>query len=536
MHIKILKLSGLRGINRLVAPDADIWGADAGYDVMPEVNLARINIFCGRNGTGKSTILDAARALRRPEILSTLRSDGSHKGVLRVFEITFDDDRAVHIEFKRNSREIDVHVLNRENYEEKLIGRAFPLIGVNGCTLEQRRDVRKGIAAIRPMVFHWRGPDQATVGRRFVAALSLLDNELVGVAKSNGNPDISYAQGSIIEISYETDSDKHDLVPFDLIPSGWRAAAGLIAWISRLPKGSIATIEEPETHLHPRLQRRVAQELSRVSRERGIQLLVATHSHVFMNPSAWPNAREDKDLNHSPRVFQVDGRRFDVVPTPGSAASFDSVAALLDDLGVLASDLMQSNSVILVEGPSDRIYIKYWLMRWCAEFKLLQPVENIAYLFCYYGGSVLSHFNAYSKREATDTVNLLTLNRNAFVVLDRDADFEMTNEGTFVKTKTTPLAKYHVVDSLREREREWVWITSGNTIESYLPKKYVDEGYLEEKEGITKIGKRDTKVELARRYLRDTAKTPYDEIYSLDLRPPCDGLKKIYEFIQAANR
>ena len=34
---------------------------------------------------------------------------------------------------------------------------------------------------------------------------------------------------------------------------------------------------------------------------------------------------------------------------------------LLDDLGVKASDLLQANCAIWVEGPSDRIYIKKWL-------------------------------------------------------------------------------------------------------------------------------------------------------------------------------
>lgn len=34
------------------------------------------------------------------------------------------------------------------------------------------------------------------------------------------------------------------------------------------------------------------------------------------------------------------------------------VGLLLDDLGFKASDLLQSNCVIWVEGPSDRIYIK----------------------------------------------------------------------------------------------------------------------------------------------------------------------------------
>ena len=33
----------------------------------------------------------------------------------------------------------------------------------------------------------------------------------------------------------------------------------------------------------------------------------------------------------------------------------------LDDIGIKASDILQSNGIIWVEGPSDRIYINKWI-------------------------------------------------------------------------------------------------------------------------------------------------------------------------------
>lgn len=56
--------------------------------------------------------------------------------------------------------------------------------------------------------------------------------------------------------------------------------------------------------------------------------------------------------------------------------------AILDDLDVRASDLLQSNGIIWVEGPSDRVYIKHWLHQFCqCSFK-----EGSDYQFLYYGG------------------------------------------------------------------------------------------------------------------------------------------------------
>jgi hypothetical protein len=527
MHIKLFKLSALRGVNYFISRSAATFGSDAGYHEMPEAKLGCINVFCGRNGTGKSTILDAVRSLRMPKVLATLRRDVADGHALRAFEITFEDERVVHVEFKSHSREIDVHVLYRKDHRERLLARAFPWITDDGPTKEQQREVRRAIAEIRPMAFHWRGPAQTSVGNRFVAALKLLGSELAGVAHDDGVPSVFQGSVSTIGIEYTADPGVWSTVSIDLLPSGWRAAAGLIAWASRLPKGSIATIEEPETHLHPRLQRRVARELARLTRAHYLQLVVSTHSTVFMNPSSWS---EDCKHVEDVHVFQVDGRRFTAVPTPGSDPS-RAVAALLDDLGVLASDVMHANSVVWVEGPSDRIYIKYWLRRWSEHRGRATPVENVDYVFCFYGGAVLLHFNAGAMKETDDAIALLKINRNAFVVLDRDNDFEIGKDGEFSRTKDAQLVKYRVVDTLVDQ----TWVTNGYTIETYLPIAYVDAGYLIEEDGCTKIGKLRTKVELARKYVKETSDSLYQELFRSGLATPCASLEKLHAFITAAN-
>jgi len=205
----------------------------------------------------------------------------------------------------------------------------------------------------------------------------------------------------------------------------------------------------------------------------------------------------------------------------------------MDDLGVRASDLLQANAVVWVEGPSDRIYIKYWLTRWCEANGAKIPRENIDYAFCFYGGAVLSHFGVESNGQIDDVIDMLKLNRNSFVVIDRDDDFSVEGDGSLVRMKQTPCSKYRITEALPGH----IWITAGYTIESYLPSTYVDRQLIHEDElGRTKIGKSMSKVELARLYTTQCAKIQYQDIYRAGLISPSAHLVEIHKFILAANR
>lgn len=59
-------------------------------------------------------------------------------------------------------------------------------------------------------------------------------------------------------------------------------------------------------------------------------------------------------------------------------------------MDVKASDILQSNGIIWVEGPSDRIYLK----RWLELFTPNEYEEGKHYQFLYYGGRLLSQYNA----------------------------------------------------------------------------------------------------------------------------------------------
>jgi hypothetical protein len=84
------------------------------------------------------------------------------------------------------------------------------------------------------------------------------------------------------------------------------------------------------------------------------------------------------------------------------------------DLGYHPSDLLQSNCVIWVEGPSDRVYVEWWISAIDARL-----VEGIHYSVMFYGGRLASHLSA-DDDAAKEFILLRRLNRHGVIVMDSD--------------------------------------------------------------------------------------------------------------------
>jgi predicted ATP-dependent endonuclease of OLD family len=205
-------------------------------------------------------------------------------------------------------------------------------------------------------------------------------------------------------------------------------------------EGDLYCIEEPEIHMHPRLQREFVDFVT--NRTKNLYL-ISSHSHVFVDAVNWLDQVQ---------VFHIEATEGTSTGTP--ILTDDDAVQALNDIGVAPSDLLQSNCVIWVEGPSDRIYIQKWI-------ELLAPdlVEGRDYTILYYAGKLLSHLEFERDKMPDEFISVLRINQRAVVVIDSD--------------RQKPGGRLNQTKERVQRQVEGTggicWITDGREIENLIP-------------------------------------------------------------------
>jgi hypothetical protein len=164
--------------------------------------------------------------------------------------------------------------------------------------------------------------------------------------------------------------------------------------------------------------------------------------------------REDAQLLH----VKHDGE----VASVHRVDSYSSKKDILNDLEFRASDLLQSNGIVWVEGPSDRTYFN----KWVEVYSNGTLREGIHYQCVIYGGALKSHLSAEDPTQVDKAIAVFNVNRNAILLTDSDKD---TARSRLKKTVTR----------LREEFEKWddsfFFITEGREVENYIPASAAQE-------------------------------------------------------------
>lgn len=226
-----------------------------------------------------------------------------------------------------------------------------------------------------------------------------------------------------------------EVMPLEALGSGIHELFMLASRIV-LSEGKVVLLEEPEVHMHPEFQRKF---MIFIRDQVDSQFFITTHSSVVIDTDG-------------AKVFGVSSDSGRAIVRP--LLQNQSRREVCRELGYRASDLLQANSIVWVEGPSDRIYLKHWLHAVAPDLR-----EGIEFSIMFYGGKLLSHLSA-EDAEVEDFITLLPINRYPALLVDSDLG---STAATLRPTKQRVLKEVEQIGG-------YGWVTLGREVESYVPR------------------------------------------------------------------
>lgn len=460
-------------------------------------NIKPINIIIGKNNIGKSSVLDIVEGIYGSRTINMntkiiLTKEMDEDVISRVFQKSTSGGTigGNHYEFGKKYIGQDISFIRKSDSSNQIpddFEKYNPHLTINQIdywsrvahSIEIDQKVTKRILAERN-IFPEDNDDNMIVDSngngitRFITNFlnrskyneNLVKNDLLqNLNKIMGDDanfteivtqQIDSAEGTKWEIYLREEGKGR--IPLSESGSGLKTILMVIVFTILIPNVEhkkisqyIFLFEELENNLHPSLQRRLLKYIENLT-EDGAIFFLTTHSNVTLD------AYQNSDITNIIHLQKEDSQVNLINITNKIQKN-----TILNDLGIKASDLLQSNGIIWVEGPSDRVYINNWIK----IHKKTNIVEGKDYQCVFYGGRLLSNL---SLEDENELVNLMSVNRNAIIVLDSDK-----------KGNNTPLnkTKKRIIEEAK-KQGILVWVTKGREIENYIPELLVKKKYNKE--------------------------------------------------------
>lgn len=360
-----------------------------------------------------------------------------------------------------------IHKPNLDEHHRRLttaLAQNSPLLNRSFKRLSAERDVspedENDSLEINP-----KGFGATNIIQRFINFVGLPSDSVEKVLLKEINkiyePDSSFSRISVQKISRSgweifLEEDTKGSIALSHTGSGFKTILLVLVLLYLVPhieqkdvKEYVYAFEELENNMHPALQRRLLLYLRRFALEHGCRFFLTTHSNIVIDMFSSDDQAQIIHVTH-------DGEK----ATVRSVQTYIDNGGILDDLDVRASDLLQSNCIVWVEGPSDRLYFNRWIDVW-TEGNLQ---EGVHYQCMFYGGRLLAHISAEDPDQSDDGVSILRLNRHAVIIADSD---KSKRNKPVNETKNRITAEIQNIGGL-------AWITEGREIENYIPLQAIE--------------------------------------------------------------
>lgn len=245
-------------------------------------------------------------------------------------------------------------------------------------------------------------------------------------------------------------------IPLSQSGSGLKTVMSVLAYLILVPhleKKSLNQyvfgFEELENNIHPALLRRLNDYIYKASIKHDFIYFLTTHSNVLIDQFSKQSDAQIVHVTHDQRSSKCT-----------TANTYIKNNGILDDLDIRASDILQANGIIWVEGPSDRIYLNRWIDLW-SDGNLK---EGTHYQIIFYGGRLLSHLTAEIPENVDGGISMLKANRNALILIDSD---KRNKQARINSTKQRIKDEFDTLGA-------FCWITKGKEIENYIPMEAVN--------------------------------------------------------------